>query len=186
MKNSAGCNHFVQYHDASEPAPPLKRHQTLQPLSREHMGGLIQARNLQVAADKKAPARHRAIREFATLWQNEIMQHFEDEERLLMPLIDDPAMKDRLLNEHHALRQLARQCECDADSVAQNTEAMRSLGILLYDHIRWEERVLFETIQRTHPESLSQLLHESERIHDQRPGSRPRLKLNDTLSNPHH
>ncbi len=179
MNKSDARDQSLQYSDASEFAPPLKRHLTLQPLSREHMGGLIQARNLQLAASKKASVRRRAISGFAIVWQTEIMQHFDDEERLLLPLIDDPAMRDRLLNEHRSLRQLAKQCERDPDSVAQEPEAMRILGVMLYEHIRWEERVLFETIQRTHPAALAELVHESERIQEQRPGSRARFKLND-------
>lgn len=185
MNKSVDRDQSLQYPDASEIAPPLKRHLTLQPLSREHMGGLIQARNLQLAASKKTPARRRAIRGFATVWQKEIAQHFDDEERLLLPLIDDPAMRDRLLNEHHSLRLLAKQCESDPDSIAKTPDTMRNLGLSLYEHIRWEERVLFETIQRTHPAALAQLVHESERIQEQRPGSRARCKMNDEPSNTH-
>ena len=103
--------------------PPLKRHAVLQPLSREHMGGLIQARNLQRAADMTEPDRLRAIGEFMDTWRAEIKEHFDDEERLLLPLTDSPEMRQRLLHEHHALRDLANQCEHNPAAVAADAPA---------------------------------------------------------------
>jgi hypothetical protein len=80
--------------------PPLKRHATLQPLSREHMGGLIQARSLRQAADRERAKRLRAIASFLDAWRSEIRAHFDDEERLLLPLVSSPALRERLLDEH--------------------------------------------------------------------------------------
>ncbi|CAG0973191.1 hypothetical protein PHYC_01360 [Phycisphaerales bacterium] len=168
-------------HDSSEeplpPTPPLKRHATLQPLSREHMGGLIQARSLRQAADRERAKRLLAIASFLDAWRSEIRAHFDDEERLLLPLVNSPALRERLLEEHGTLRRLAEECERDPEAVASDAELMRRIGALLHDHIRWEEREFFEAVQRDHPEALAGLASEAAFIEEQRPGSRARHRL---------
>lgn len=156
---------------------PLKRHRALQPLSREHMSGLIQARNLQRAATGKADERRAAVEAFVRVWQAEIRDHFDDEERLLLPLTARPALRDRLLEEHDVLRKTAEQCTREPGTFVSDAPLMRRLGRLLHDHIRWEERVFFESIQQERPEDLARLLHEADRIERLRPGSRPRHAL---------
>ncbi len=158
-------------------SPPLKRHATLQPLSREHMGGLIQARNLRRASDLDQVSRQRAIDEFLDVWHTEIRAHFDDEERLLLPLVNSPSLRVRLLDEHGALRRLAEACERDPEAVARNAELVHQIGLRLHDHIRWEERELFEAVQHDHPEALAGLAPEAALIEEQRPGSRARRRL---------
>lgn len=161
----------------SPPTPPLKRHAALQPLSREHMGGLIQARHLQRAADGDIAERRRAVAEFVGVWQAEIREHFDDEERLLLPLTGSPELRRRLLSEHEGLRRLAERCEHDPEAAAEDARLMRRLGVLLHDHIRWEEREFFEAVQREHPGELTALAAEAVRIEERRPGSRARTRL---------
>jgi len=161
----------------SDASPPLKRHAALQPLSREHMSGLIQARNLNRAANADADARRAALAAFTEVWRSEIREHFDDEERLLLPLTREPALRDRLLKEHRALRELARRCEDDPGAVADDPALLRRIGSLLHDHIRWEEREYFEAIQRDHPDALAALEHEADRIEQRRPGARARRTL---------
>lgn len=141
------------------------------------MSGLIQARNLQRAAEAPTGARRHAIDEFLRLWHSEICEHFDDEERLLLPLTRSADLRDRLLSEHRVLRDLAADCERDPDATAAAPETMRRLGQFLHDHIRWEERVYFETIQREHPEALAALGSEAEKLETLRPGSSPRRAL---------
>ena len=168
-------------HDGSEeplpPTPPLKRHATLQPLSREHMGGLIQARSLRQAADRERAKRLLAIASFLDAWRSEIRAHFDDEERLLLPLVSSPVLRERLLDEHGILRRLAEECERDPEAAANDTDLLRQIGVRLHDHIRWEEREFFEAVQRDHPEALAALASEASSIEEQRPGSRARYRL---------
>jgi len=138
------------------------------------MSGLIQSRNLARAADADPGARRAAIAAFVEVWGSEIRDHFDDEERLLLPLTQDPALRERLLNEHRALRELAGRCADNPDDVAEDPALVRRIGSLLHDHIRWEEREYFEAIQRDHPEALAALEHEADRIEQNRPGARPR------------
>ncbi|MFO0836132.1 MAG: hemerythrin domain-containing protein [Phycisphaerales bacterium] len=162
---------------SSDATPPLKRHAALQPLSREHMGGLIQARNLQRAAELGQTDRTRAVAEFVAVWRAEIREHFDDEERLLLPLTRSEELRRRLLAEHGELRQLARKCENDPRTTASDPAMLRRLGTLLHDHIRWEERDFFEAVQRDHPEALAELVSEAGHIEARRPGSRARMSL---------
>ncbi len=168
-------------HDGSEeplpPTPPLKRHATLQPLSREHMGGLIQARSLRQAADRERAKRLLAIASFLDAWRSEIRAHFDDEERLLLPLVRSSTLRNRLLHEHADLRRLAERCEREPEAAASDKELVRELGVKLHDHIRWEEREFFETVQRDHPEELAALASEAAFIESHRPGSRARHNL---------
>ena len=161
----------------SPPTQPLKRHATLQPLSREHMGGLIHARSLRQAADQDRASRVRAIAGFLHAWRCEIGAHFDDEERMLLPLVHSPALRGRLLDDHGAFRRLAEQCERDPEGVASDAGLVCQIGIRLHDHIRWEEREFFEAVQRDHPEALAALESEAAIIEEQRPGSRARHKL---------
>ncbi len=159
--------------DDSPPTPPLKRHAALQPLSREHMSGLIQARALRRAAEGDRDLRRSAIDDFVRCWQEEIEGHFDDEERLLLPLTSDAALGERLLAEHGALRRFAADCQRDP-AAAADCGVMGAMGALLHDHIRWEERVFFEAVQREHPEALAAMLDEAAQIEGRRPGARAR------------
>lgn len=168
-------------HDGSEaplpPTPPLKRRVTLQPLSREHMGGLVQARSLRQAADRERARRLLAIASFLDAWRSEIRAHFDDEERLLLPLVSSPVLRERVLDEHGVLRRLAEEFERDPEAAANDTDLLRQIGVRLHDHIRWEEREFFEPVQRDHPEALAALASEASSIESQRPGSRARHRL---------
>jgi len=159
--------------------PPLKRHPSLQPLSREHMNGLIQARALQRASESDEAARRRTVAGFVKAWQAEIRPHFDDEERLLLPLVDSQALRDRLLDEHTTLRRLAERCVRDPMAAANDPELLRELGARLHDHIRWEEREFFEAMQRDHPNALTGLSAEAAAIEHLRPGSRARRSLSE-------
>jgi len=160
-----------------KPTPPLKRHRALQPLSREHMSGLIQARNLAKAADCDCDARRAAIGSFVEVWRSEIQEHFDDEERLLLPFTRDPGLRERLLIEHQKLRKVAERCAKDPEGVAADPALMVRLGSLLHDHIRWEEREYFEAIQRDYPDALASLMHEADSMERRRPGARARRTL---------
>jgi hypothetical protein len=179
-----GSAEDVQHHeyysgmngDSDDPTPPLRRHTALVPLSREHMSGLIQARDLVRASSGDETTRRRAVEAFLRVWDTEIRDHFDDEERLLLPLTREPAMRERLLTEHRTLRGLAGACRQDSSFCADPAGLLR-LGTLLQDHIRWEERMFFEAVQRDDPRALDSLSAEAAKIEAERPGSRARHRL---------
>ncbi len=123
----------------------MKRHPALEPFSRDHNDGLILARSLQLR-------RPGAETETRQAWTIELKDHFDEEERLVGPLLEE-AQRTRMIQEH-------REIERRIDSLP---DEMERLGDLLHDHIRWEERELFPWIE-THAtaEQLASLAHAAE------------------------
>ncbi|MCZ7633714.1 MAG: hemerythrin domain-containing protein [Phycisphaerales bacterium] len=143
------------------------------------MSGLIQARSLLRASRDGPGAGARAVEAFMRVWRAEVSEHFDDEERLLIPLISDAASRDRLLREHAEIRAVVEECGNDPVGAGRQPALLARLGSLLHDHIRWEERVLFEAIQRDHPQALTSLLGEAVEIERVRPGARRRRAIDD-------
>ncbi len=148
----------------------MKRHKTLQPLSREHQRGLVLAKRLRDAAGGGRAQRERALAAFTRAWSEELMGHFADEERIVGPLVS-LEMRSRLVAEHAQLRTLAG--EAAAPGAAEDQTFVDRVGRTLHDHIRWEERELFEAAQDTAPDALDALHPVIDDIHARRPGSRP-------------
>ncbi len=151
--------------------PPLKRHAALQPLSRDHYVGLVQAQTLLRSAEGGAEDRRSAVAGFVSAWAEEIEPHFHDEERLLPPLmtVDE---RERLEKEHAALRALAVRAKAWAAEGDPGAAGVRQLGQMLDDHIRWEERELFMSIQqRTADQTLDALRDALQQIEKTRPRS---------------
>ncbi|MCW5942080.1 MAG: hypothetical protein KIS66_07595 [Fimbriimonadaceae bacterium] len=132
----------------------MKRHPALQPFSRDHNVGLVFARRLARGDD--------AGDEFARLWADELDAHFREEEALLSPLLSE-AIREKLLEDHQAIRRLAMDL-ANAD--------LALLGRLLDAHIRWEERALFPTIEATATEAqLATLARQTAEVEARRASS---------------
>lgn len=109
-------------------------------LSREHHAALRLAKRLSgaAAADSLAAVTGFLRKEKATL-----LRHFGDEERDLLPqLLDfgEAALARRLVDDHRELEALMAQDE--------DPQALARLGRVLGEHVRFEERELFETLQK--------------------------------------
>jgi len=85
----------------------------------------------------------------------ETVEHFRREEEILFPLYVRHAgstpMLERILREHMELHGLVAALRADAAAGDIPPEALRSLGDLLHDHVRVEERELFAEIERIVP-----------------------------------
>lgn len=127
--------------------PPIKRHDALAPLSRDHYVGLVHAHRLMKAASKDRVARHKALADFLEAWHTEIEPHFRDEERLLPPLIESDEDRGRLFDEHAAIERAAEEAVIKRRAVDPDPDFVERLGRDLEQHIRWEERVLFNRVQ---------------------------------------
>ena len=118
----------------------MSRHPALVPLSHDHHHALVHARRLR-RGDSEG---------FAEFFAHDLARHFRQEEEIVFPLLaevgNEPPELARALLEHARIRALARR-------------PAEELGRLLEAHVRLEERVLFETIQRVVPdERLAELL----------------------------
>ncbi len=130
----------------------MKRHAALQQHSREHHIALKMARLARFAADSGASAAIvQAAAEIVEQYLEFMEAHFRDEEEGILrqlKAIGQDALVERTLTEHVRLRQLGLALQHpDGATLAE-------FGSLLTDHVRFEERELFETAQELlYPES---------------------------------
>ena len=139
----------------------MKRHAALIQHSREHHQALKLARLARFAVDSGSQeAIKQAAETLREQFPSTLETHFCDEEQgLLMQLaaIGQHALVQRTLDEHARLRALN-------DSLANPDAAtMATFASLLHDHVRFEERELFETAQALlYPEEASPSLTASD------------------------
>ncbi len=147
---------------------PIERHEALAPFSRDHYTGLVQAQHLKKTADSDAVTRRKAIAAFVDAWDSEIAEHFADEERLLLELAGD-ADRQRLIEEHQQLTDLAEQARALRRQTDPDAKVVRQIGQALDQHIRWEERELFVRLQdQLTDEQLAELGRHTEPIEQSR------------------
>jgi len=135
----------------------MKRHPALVPLSDDHHQELVQARRLVRAAEGSPAERLEAAAGYVAVFFTETIEHFRREEESVFPLYAahagaDAALVARILREHMELHGLARGLRAELAAEQVSPDTLRTLGALLHDHVRLEERVLFEEIQRVVPE----------------------------------
>ncbi|MGO2359032.1 hemerythrin domain-containing protein [Mesonia sp.] len=123
-----------------EKPKPIKRHEALQPLSRQHHFGLLFSWKIRKGFAKEISInRMKAYADW--FFEKEIQPHFKLEEEFVFPVLgpEDPLI-ERALQEHQEIRALFEDTK----------EPLKSLHILeekLQNHIRFEERTLFNKIQ---------------------------------------
>lgn len=119
---------------------PIKRHKAIVHFSREHHFGLLVSWKIRQGFKKEIPIeRIKAYTDWA--FENQIKPHFEVEEEYMFPVLaDDDKLKKRAIAEH---RKLERLFHDDKDVY----RALSLIEELLDNHIRFEERILFNHIQ---------------------------------------
>ena len=129
----------------------MKRHPALIPLSQDHHHGLLLAQLLK----RNAPEYHGLPKDligkmnFAkNIFHKELEHHFRDEEEFVFPYLKGKDVElDNLiyeiLNEHIILKEKILSLNDNPNLIDQLDE----IGKILDEHIRKEERVLFEKAQ---------------------------------------
>lgn len=139
---------------APGPRETVKRHPALVPLSEQHHHELAHARRLLRAAGA-GPEERLVASAYVDAFFTETVGHFRREEEILFPLYLRHAgltpVLERILREHMELHGLVRALRAEAAAGNIVPETLRTLGDLLYDHVRVEERELFEEIERIVP-----------------------------------
>jgi hemerythrin-like domain-containing protein len=130
----------------------LKRHEALLPLSRDHHFALIYALSLRRAAEAPLGAGRGAVataESFLSFYDEELLGHMADEEEALLPLATEasPEGASRLVAEHEDIRERTAILRQALEEGGDPRGPMKDIGDLLHDHVRFEERVLFETFQ---------------------------------------
>jgi iron-sulfur cluster repair protein YtfE (RIC family) len=133
----------------------VKRHPALVSLSDDHHHELAHARRLLQAAGAGPEERLAVASAYVDVFFTETVEHFRREEEILFPLYVRHAgstpVLERILREHMQLHGLVRALRAQAAAGDIPPEALTTLGQLLHDHVRVEERQLFEEIERIVP-----------------------------------
>jgi hemerythrin-like domain-containing protein len=128
----------------------LHRDQALQPLSRQHHQGLLVSLLLSKGLKKNLATK--PMRDFILqYWQDDLCKHFEVEEKSLVPIANTYAKLEplitRMLLEHQQIVLLINRINNEAR--AEQLETIKEFADKLEQHIRFEERELFEQLQLT-------------------------------------
>lgn len=142
----------------------MKRHKSLILISHDHYHGLQLAQLIRKGAPKfkNLPNDVEGKKNYVIdFYENELLHHFYLEENIIIPIVKGKDKKiDKLFKEIIAEHE---EIERDVESLKENInieEKLDKLGYLLEDHIRKEERILFEKIQKTLSQEEMQKLEE--------------------------
>ena len=124
----------------------LKRIPELRKLSEDHHHGLALARRARLAREGDGGLSVSQVwEEIERKFQNELEPHFRIEEEYLAPplvALEETKLIERFNEDHKVLRNSV------SDQSARSLSALKQFGEILEQHIRFEERELFEIAQR--------------------------------------
>lgn len=131
--------------------PPIKRHQALQPWSRDHHHGLLLSWKIKKGFSLGIDLQR--IKNYTDwFWNNHLKSHFETEEAFIFPILgNNHPLVERALDDHRNLKSFFEYPVAD-------TEVLSEIESLMNDHIRFEERVLFNAIQEVATDDEIKLL----------------------------
>ena len=121
---------------------PIKRSPQLAPFSREHHDGLLLVWKIQQGI--KLGVDPKRIGAFVTwFWETDLHSHFKREEIALeIVLAKSHPLRTRVEEEHETIETKLAEIKREA-----SVEALNEIASLVRDHIRFEERTLFNYIQ---------------------------------------
>lgn len=128
----------------------MKRDASLQPLSRQHHDTLMACLMIEKGVRKHTDLK--VLQDFTRqLWEKDVNQHFSLEENYLVPYLRKKQFPEyiiqSLLRDHELLRALSQRILNGGASYA----GFRAFSTLLEQHVRFEERVVFEKAQEMSP-----------------------------------
>ncbi len=141
---------------------PLKRHVALQPLSKDHHQGLLLGWRIRQGI-KKNVDKNRIFEYFRYYWQEHLEPHFKLEETYLFPLLDP---KDKMRVEVEKQHKELREIEVLLEKKGVEKNLLDLFAKKLEAHIRFEERELFQYMQKElGQEELIHLHEKMEEVH---------------------
>jgi|SRR5699024_7990763 len=119
---------------------PIKRHDAIKPYSREHHHGLLLC--WKIREGFKHNIELKRIKDYADyMWETQIKPHFDAEEKYMFPVLGkEHEMIQQAYKEHRRLASLFNE-------KVEIQKALETIQTELDEHIRFEERVLFNKIQ---------------------------------------
>ncbi|MGK7389073.1 MAG: hemerythrin domain-containing protein [Candidatus Cyclobacteriaceae bacterium M2_1C_046] len=131
----------------------MRRHKSLQPLSRQHHHGLLLGWKIRAGLAKGVEP-ERIKRYVDWFYPNHIQPHFEVEEKHIFPVLgNDSELVQKALADHVFLKKLFEEKK-------EVRKTLERLEKELEAHIRFEERALFQKIQEIATEEQLKLIDE--------------------------
>lgn len=132
-------------------ASPIKRNESLKPVSRDHHHALLLSWKIRAGLKKEIEVER--IKNYADwFYMHHLIPHFEIEEKYIFSLLDkENELVKRAFSEHSAIKSLFETQSVD-------TEILNVLQQELENHIRFEERILFNEIQKVATEEQLKLI----------------------------
>jgi hypothetical protein len=138
----------------------LKRHPALVSLSRDHHFALMHALALTRSQGALPRARREVALAFLAFYDEELIGHMADEEDVVLKVVPPQVsmLAERLVDEHRVLREHAARLRAALAGDGEWESLLLELGRRLHDHVRFEERIFFEELQRRlEPDALDAL-----------------------------
>ncbi len=129
----------------------MLRDKNLVPLSRQHQHALALCVRIGRASPIDASALDQWQEEMAQQFEAEIKIHFAAEEQVLFPAVRAFSELAHLVDELVAEHRLLRVCFQNAERKQMRPEEVSDFARRLSEHIRKEERQLFERLQDSLP-----------------------------------
>lgn len=127
---------------------PLKRHQALVSLSRDHHFGLLLVWKIKQGLANAIVA-DRISDYVLYFFDTDLQHHFKEEEQMLFPMLaNDNALRKQAENEHAVMYEMIDRLRHDKT----NERLLLQFSEMLKKHIRFEERELFSYMQETFSE----------------------------------
>jgi iron-sulfur cluster repair protein YtfE (RIC family) len=131
----------------------MKRHKALISLSHDHHHGLMLAQLIKSGSPEYKGLPNTLagkVQHAVNFFEEHLIPHFKKEEEILFPAAKSKSSKidnlvDELMQQHKTIYSLIDKLKSSSSPEAELNE----LGILLDNHIRKEERELFQIIQDT-------------------------------------
>lgn len=139
--DSNNTSKIVEILHQSAKKKPIKRADDLQPFSREHHHGLLLSWKIKMGFKKNIEVDR--IKKYADwFYENHLLPHFELEEEHLFPILGkENELIRRAIAEHEKIK-------CLFESTTDLEFNLHQIETDLNQHIRFEERVLFNEIQK--------------------------------------
>lgn len=142
----------------------MKRHKSLIFISHDHYHGLQLAQLIKKNSPKfkNLPNDLEGKKNYTiTFYENDLLHHFYLEENIILPAVkgrnkEIDKLFEEMIVEH-------KNIERTVESLKENTDIedkLNEIGLMLQDHIRKEEKILFEKIQDELSEDELQKLEE--------------------------
>ncbi len=145
----------------------MKRCPQLEALSDEHHSALVLARTVsRCAAGRGNFSVAQAWDQVEKAFANELDPHFCVEEKFMIPPLEKkslPEIDEMLARFHREHRELR---ECIRNTQKRDAESLARFAELLHDHVRFEERTLFNAAEENLSQEELDLILE---VHPRRP-----------------